>query len=55
MKATLAGGFSTQTLSRLGLQLRAREQTRDGRLRHPPFVGLREDKPACEVVRERVA
>ena len=27
--------------------------TRDGRLRHPVFVGLREDKPATEVVRER--
>jgi bifunctional non-homologous end joining protein LigD len=27
--------------------------TRDGRLRHPVFVGLREDKPAREVVRER--
>jgi bifunctional non-homologous end joining protein LigD len=28
------------------------EWTRDGRLRHPRFVGLREDKPAREVVRE---
>ncbi len=27
--------------------------TRDGRLRHPVFVGLRDDKPASEVVRER--
>src|SRR4029450_8431559 len=27
--------------------------TRDGRLRHPVFVGLRDDKPAREVVRER--
>src|SRR5262249_1545411 len=27
--------------------------TRDGRLRHPVFVGMREDKPAAEVVRER--
>ncbi|MER5864987.1 non-homologous end-joining DNA ligase [Kitasatospora sp. NPDC002040] len=26
--------------------------TRDGRLRHPRFLGLREDKPAREVVRE---
>ena len=26
--------------------------TRDGRLRHPVFLGLREDKPAAEVVRE---
>jgi bifunctional non-homologous end joining protein LigD len=29
------------------------EWTRDGRLRHPRFLGLREDKPAPEVVRER--
>jgi bifunctional non-homologous end joining protein LigD len=27
--------------------------TRDGRLRHPVYVGLRDDKPAREVVRER--
>jgi bifunctional non-homologous end joining protein LigD len=27
--------------------------TRDGRLRHPVFVGLRDDKPASEVARER--
>ena len=30
------------------------EWTRDGRLRHPRFQGLREDKPAADVVRERV-
>lgn len=29
------------------------EWTRDGRLRHPRYLGLREDKPAGEVVRER--
>ena len=28
------------------------EWTRDGRLRHPRFLGLRDDKPAAEVVRE---
>ena len=28
------------------------EWTRDGRLRHPSFLGLRDDKPAVEVVRE---
>ncbi len=28
------------------------EWTRDGKLRHPSYVGLREDKPAPEVVRE---
>jgi bifunctional non-homologous end joining protein LigD len=31
------------------------EWTRDGRLRHPRFLGLREDKPARAVVRERLA
>ncbi|MFF4351041.1 hypothetical protein [Streptomyces sp. NPDC001530] len=29
------------------------EWTRDGKLRHPRFIGLRSDKPATEVVRER--
>src|SRR3954447_2783456 len=29
------------------------EWTRDGRLRHPRFLGLRDDKAASEVVRER--
>jgi bifunctional non-homologous end joining protein LigD len=29
------------------------EWTRAGRLRHPRFLGLRDDKPASEVVRER--
>jgi DNA ligase D-like protein (predicted ligase) len=28
------------------------EWTRDGRLRHPRFLGLRDDKPAAKVVRE---
>jgi DNA ligase D-like protein (predicted ligase) len=31
------------------------EWTRDGRLRHPRFLGLRDDKPAGDVVRERPA
>ncbi|WP_037356007.1 non-homologous end-joining DNA ligase [Amycolatopsis orientalis] len=29
------------------------EWTRDGRLRHPRFTGLREDKPPSDVIRER--
>ncbi len=29
------------------------EWTRDGRLRHPRYLGLRDDKPASDVVRER--
>ena len=31
------------------------EWTRDGRLRHPRYLGLRDDKPATEVVREEPA
>lgn len=31
------------------------EWTNDGRLRHPSFQGLRSDKPANEVIRERAA
>jgi bifunctional non-homologous end joining protein LigD len=34
-------------------QIAFSEWTRDGRLRHPRYLGLREDKPAREVVRER--
>jgi bifunctional non-homologous end joining protein LigD len=34
-------------------QLGFSEWTRDGRLRHPRYLGLRDDKPAPEVVRER--
>jgi bifunctional non-homologous end joining protein LigD len=33
-------------------QIGFQEWTRDGRLRHPRFLGLRDDKPAREVVRE---
>jgi bifunctional non-homologous end joining protein LigD len=34
-------------------QIEFTEWTSDGRLRHPSFQGLREDKPAGEVVRDR--
>lgn len=40
---------------RLVGQIAFGEWTREGRLRHPRFVGLRDDKPAAEVVRERPA
>ena len=33
-------------------QCRLREWTRDGRLRHPRYLGLREDKYPLKVVRE---
>jgi bifunctional non-homologous end joining protein LigD len=39
---------------RLVCEVEFGEWTRDGRLRHPRYEGLREDKPAAEVVRERV-
>ena len=38
---------------RLVAQVGFSEWTRDGRLRHPRFLGLRDDKAAEEVVRER--
>lgn len=37
---------------RLVAEVAFAERTRDGRLRHPSFKGLREDKPAREVQRE---
>ena len=37
---------------RLVAQIGFSEWTRDGRLRHPRFLGLRDDKSAAEVVRE---
>jgi bifunctional non-homologous end joining protein LigD len=40
---------------RLVAQIGFSEWTRDGRLRHPRFLGLREDKAAEDVVRERTA
>jgi bifunctional non-homologous end joining protein LigD len=36
-------------------QIRFTEWTNDGRLRHPVFLGLREDKAATDVVREKPA
>jgi DNA ligase D-like protein (predicted ligase) len=38
---------------RLVAQIGFTEWTRDGRLRHPRFLGLREDKDASDVVREK--
>jgi bifunctional non-homologous end joining protein LigD len=38
---------------RLVAEIEFGEWTRDGRLRHPRYEGLRDDKPADEVVRER--
>ena len=38
---------------RLVAQIGFSEWTRDGRLRHPRFLGLRDDKAADDVVREQ--
>lgn len=38
---------------KLVVQVRFSEWTNDGKLRHPRFTGLRDDKPPIEVVRER--
>ncbi len=38
---------------KLVAQIEFTEWTEDGRLRHPRYLGLRDDKPAREVVRER--
>ena len=38
---------------RLVAEIAFTEWTSDGVLRHPSFIGLREDKPAADVVRER--
>ena len=43
---------ATYVEPRLVAQVRFTEWTRDGRMRHPAFVGLREDKEAREVTRE---
>jgi DNA ligase D-like protein (predicted ligase) len=43
------------TRPELVAQVAFTEWTRDGRLRHPRYLGLRDDKPAGEVVRERPA
>jgi len=40
---------------KLVAQIGFTEWTRDGKLRHPRFLGLRDDKPAGAVVRERAA
>ncbi len=40
---------------RLVVEVEFSEWTHDGRIRHPSYKGLRDDKPAAEVKRERPA
>ena len=47
------GRATTWVQPRLVAQIGFSEWTRDGRLRHPRFLGLREDKDARDVVREK--
>ncbi|MFZ2494105.1 MAG: DNA ligase D [Thermoanaerobaculia bacterium] len=46
---------ATWVRPRLVAQVSFTEWTSDGRLRHPSFLGLREDKPPAEVVKETSA
>jgi bifunctional non-homologous end joining protein LigD len=39
----------------LAAQIRFSEWTRDGKLRHPRYLGLREDKSPEDVVRKETA
>jgi bifunctional non-homologous end joining protein LigD len=43
------------TEPQLVCQVKFTEWTRDGKLRHPVFLGMREDKAAQDVIRERPA
>ena len=52
-KAPRPGGGVHFVAPRLVGVVRFTEWTSDGKLRHPSFQGLREDKAASEVVRER--
>jgi bifunctional non-homologous end joining protein LigD len=46
-------GSTTWVKPRLVCEVKFTEWTKDGRMRHPAFVGMRGDKPATRVVRER--
>jgi bifunctional non-homologous end joining protein LigD len=50
--AVPAAGRARWVAPTLVAQVAFTEWTKDGRLRHPAFKGLREDKPAAQVVRE---
>jgi len=44
---------TTWVKPRLVGEVKFTEWTKDGKMRHPAFIGLRTDKPAAQVVRER--
>lgn len=45
--------FTTWVRPRLVCEVKFTEWTKDGKMRHPAFVGLRGDKPATNVVQEK--
>ena len=45
--------FTTWVRPQLVGEVKFTEWTKDGQMRHPAFIGLREDKPAMQVIRER--
>jgi bifunctional non-homologous end joining protein LigD len=51
--STIKERYTTWVEPKLVAEIGFTEWTRDGRLRHPRFLGLRDDKSATEVVRER--
>ena len=56
IEASIPGeGSTTWVRPRLVCEVKFTEWTNDGQMRHPAFVGLRTDKPARNVVRERKA
>jgi len=46
-------GSTTWVKPKLVCEVKFTEWTKDGQMRHPAFIGMRGDKPAADVVRER--
>ncbi|MBV9597187.1 MAG: non-homologous end-joining DNA ligase [Chloroflexi bacterium] len=53
--ASRAGGAGVWVEPRVVVEIKFSERTEDGRLRHPVFLRVREDKPAAEVQPQAVA
>ena len=50
--SSIMPGKVNPVMSEMVIQVGFAEWTRDGRLRHPRFAGVRTDRPATDVVRE---